>query len=71
MDLEWLRHIPRDKGGLSDIYEDGAQYGSPRSHTKLPRPSVRRYATHEERLAARRQTYRDSYRRRVERAATA
>lgn len=68
MDLEWLRHIPRDKGGLADIYEDGAQYGAPDySHTQKARPTRRRYASEEERLEARRRTYRESYRRRRER----
>jgi len=38
--LEWLRHIPKDKGGLADIYEDGQQYGKPNhlSKANLSRP---------------------------------
>lgn len=73
LDLEWLRHVPRESGGLADIYEDGKQYGAPDFlSVKQPRRGPRKYATEEERLAARRRTYHEAYlRRRERRAATA
>jgi hypothetical protein len=70
LNLHHWFHIPADQGGLADIYEDNIQYGAPdRTHTQLPRPRSKRYATETERLEARRQTWRDSYARRKERLA--
>ncbi len=64
---DWF-HLPKDQGGLADIYEDGAQYGEPNNLAGLRPGNVqRKYATREERLAARRAAYRASYERRKER----
>lgn len=58
---EWLRYRKED-GGLADIYEDGEQYGAPHKF-QIP-PPVAKYETEEERLAARRRSWRESGRRR-------
>ena len=62
---DWFR-IRREDGGLADIYVDEIQYGEPNhlaSRTK-PRKTTRKYATEEERQAARRETFRAAYERR-------
>jgi hypothetical protein len=56
-------HTSKDHGGLADIYEDGQQYGAPDSTPSRPGPNQIRYATREEALEARRQTWRESKRR--------
>lgn len=64
LDLHWLLYIPREKGGLADIYEDGIQYGGPDwSAASRPRPAQRKYATPEEKREARLATYRRYYQR--------
>lgn len=35
LDLDGWWHIPKDDGGLADIYEDGAQYGCPPFGSRL------------------------------------
>jgi hypothetical protein len=63
LDLADWFHIPKDQGGLADIYEDGLQYGSPgRPTNNRPPVPIRKYATHEERLAARRLRYQEQKR---------
>lgn len=69
LDLVHWWHVPADQGGLADIYEDGVQYGSPQQMRVAPPPAPLKYATDEERRAARRQTYRRYYQRRVARTA--
>jgi hypothetical protein len=61
--LEWW-HIPKDEGGLADIYEDGAQYGRPHDVPRVPGDGTVRYGSEEERVEARRKTWRESKRRR-------
>ena len=64
LDLHWWWHIPADEGGLADIYEDGAQYGAPTQVARWKPDPRRRYATEEERLEARRRSWRESKKRR-------
>ena len=67
--VHWFQ-IPKDEGGLADIYVDGKQYGAPdRSHTRQQRPNQQKYETELERREARLQTYRNSYQRRKDRRA--
>lgn len=64
LDLVHFWHIPKDRGGLADIYGDGEQYGMPANHLAFveQRP---KYDTDEARLEARRKTWRESKRRRA------
>lgn len=59
LDLVHLFHVPREQGGLADIYEDGAQYGRPENHLAFigARP---RYDNEFDRLEARRRSWRES-----------
>jgi hypothetical protein len=68
LNLDHFWHIPASDGGLADIYEDGAQYGSPLMLENLRPGSVaRRYASPVERLEARRRSWRESKQRAAER----
>lgn len=70
LDLNHFWHIPKDAGGLADIYEEGAQYGEPnRVAPPAGGPWRGKYKTHEERLAARRETWRRKYQRDKQRRA--
>lgn len=56
-------HLPKEHGGLADIYEDGAHYGSPNYSSRHLVPAPKKYATAAERHQARLETYRRYYRR--------
>ena len=64
--LTYLLQIPREEGGLADIYVDGKQYGQP-DRTGL-RNTGRRYETDDERREALRRNWRESKRRARDRA---
>ena len=70
LDLNHYWHIPREQGGLADIYEDGAQYGAPDPGCACanPRSSQVRYGSDVERLDARRRSWRE-YKQRQKEAA--
>ena len=55
-------HLPREHGGLADIYEDGADYGRPNNHLAFGKPRLV-HETEEKRVEARRRTWRESKRR--------
>jgi hypothetical protein len=59
LDLNHFWHIPKENGGLADIYVDGAQYGKPRMASFTPRSTSVRYQTDEERIEARRRSWRE------------
>ena len=72
LDLTHLWHIPREDGGLADIYVDGNQYGAPERLRLVDGTRTnKKYATEAERMEARRRTYREAYLRRKERRAAA
>jgi hypothetical protein len=60
-------HTPKDQGGLADIYEDGAQYGSPVSPAFTGRPATVRYESEDDRCEARRRSWREYKQRQKER----
>lgn len=57
LDLFHWFHLPKEQGGLADIYEDGVQYGAPNNRNNWKKSNPK-HATHEERLAAARERYR-------------
>lgn len=70
LDLLDYWHIPKDEGGLADIYENGEQYGAPDNLAGVRSDRFpRKYATEAERVEARRATWRRRYARQMGRAA--
>lgn len=61
--IEHYWHLPREQGGLADIYEDGVDYGRPNNHLAFGKPRLI-YSDENERKAARRRSWRESKRRR-------
>jgi hypothetical protein len=67
--LQHVLQIPKENGGLRDIYVDGVQYGAPDRSPKKPVDTTVRYATEEERRAAKRRSWRESKQRAAARKA--
>ncbi len=62
LSLTHLLQIPREDGGLGDIYVDGKQYGSPDRSVKKPDAlaTTIRYTSEEARVEAKRRAWRES-----------